>query len=166
MAAAASMAVIGWWTGFKIGGLLSLLISDYFEKIGFHNYWQLTFILLFFILIFLNLLLLTINEIPKNTTKKNTSIPLKNSKLLIFGEKINFILFWIFETIVAPIYDFFKKNGLSIGIGLIAFIFLFKIGEAFLGRMSLIFYKEIGFTKSDIGIFSKVLGGSLLFYLL
>ena len=57
-----------------------------------------------------------------------------------------------------PIYDFFKKNGLAIGIGLIAFIFLFKIGEAFLGRMSLIFYKEIGFTKSDIGIFSKGLG--------
>ena len=158
MAAAASMAVIGWWTGFKIGGLLSLLISDYFEKIGFHNYWQLTFILLFFILILLNLLLLTINEMPKNITRKNISILLKNSKLSIFGEKINFILLWIFETIVAPIYDFFKKNGLSISIGLIAFIFLFKIGEAFLGRMSLVFYKEIGFTKSDIGIFSKGLG--------
>ena len=65
---------------------------------------------------------------------------------------------WAFETIISPIYDFFKKNGISIGIGLLAFIFLFKIGEAFLGRMSLIFYKEIGFTKSDIGIFSKGLG--------
>jgi len=57
-----------------------------------------------------------------------------------------------------PLVPFFKKNGLSIGIGLLAFLFLFKIGEAFLGRMSLIFYKEIGFTKSDIGIFSKGLG--------
>ncbi len=158
MAAAASMAVIGWWTGFKIGGLLSLLISDYFEKIGFDNYWQLTFILLFFILMLLNLLLLTINEIPKIKSNKNKSNIMKNSKLSIFEKKINFILLWMFETIVAPIYDFFKKNGLAIGIGLIAFIFLFKIGEAFLGRMSLIFYKEIGFTKSDIGIFSKGLG--------
>ena len=35
---------------------------------------------------------------------------------------------------------------------------MFKIGEAFLGRMSLIFYKEIGFSKSDIGIFSKGIG--------
>ena len=158
MAAAASMAVIGWWTGFKIGGLLSLLISDYFEKIGFDNYWQLTFILLFFILMLLNLLLLTINEIPNIKSNKNKSNLMKNSKLSIFGKKINFILLWMFETIVAPIYDFFKKNGLAIGISLIAFIFLFKIGEAFLGRMSLIFYKEIGFTKSDIGIFSKGLG--------
>ena len=38
MAAAASMAVIGWWTGFKIGGLISLSVADYFEKNGFENY--------------------------------------------------------------------------------------------------------------------------------
>ena len=158
MAAAASMAVIGWWTGFKIGGFLSLFISDYFQKIGFHNYWQITFIFLFFIIMLLNLLLLTIEELSKNLSKKNKLSFLKNSKFPIFGEKINSILVWVFETIVSPIYDFFKKNGLSIGIGLLAFIFLFKIGEAFLGRMSLIFYKEIGFTKSDIGIFSKGLG--------
>jgi PAT family beta-lactamase induction signal transducer AmpG len=158
MAAAASMAVIGWWTGFKIGGLLSLFISDYFEKVGFYNYWQITFIFLFFILMLLNFLLLTIEEVSKKLSNKNKFDFLKNSKVSIFGNRINSILFWTFETIVTPIYDFFKKNGLSIGIGLLAFLFLFKIGEAFLGRMSLIFYKEIGFTKSDIGIFSKGLG--------
>ena len=158
MAAAASMAVIGWWTGFKIGGLVSLFISDYFEKIGFYNYWQITFIFLFFILMLLNFLLLTIEELSKKLSKKNKLSFLKKSKFSIFGERINSILLWTFETIVTPIYDFFKKNGLSIGIGLLAFLFLFKIGEAFLGRMSLIFYKEIGFTKSDIGIFSKGLG--------
>ncbi len=32
------------------------------------------------------------------------------------------------------------------------------IGEAFLGRMSIIFYKEIGFSKSDIALYSKGLG--------
>tara|TARA_X000000950_G_scaffold41682_1_gene45695 strand:- start:3103 stop:4470 length:1368 start_codon:yes stop_codon:yes gene_type:complete len=158
MAAAASMVVMGWWTGFKIGGLVSLFISDYFEKIGFYNYWQITFIFLFLILMLLNFLLLTIEERSKNLSNKNELNFLKNSKISIFGEQINFILSWMFETIISPIYDFFKKNGLSIGIGLIAFLFLFKIGEAFLGRMSLIFYKEIGFTKSDIGIFSKGLG--------
>ena len=41
---------------------------------------------------------------------------------------------------------------------LLAFIFLFKIGEAFMGKMSLIFYKEIGFSKSDIALYSKGLG--------
>ena len=42
--------------------------------------------------------------------------------------------------------------------GILGFVFLFKVGEAFLGRMSIIFYKEIGFSKSDIAIYSKTLG--------
>ena len=54
--------------------------------------------------------------------------------------------------------SFFKKNGILIALSILSFIFLFKIGEAFLGRMSVVFYKEIGFSKSDIGIFSKALG--------
>ena len=57
-----------------------------------------------------------------------------------------------------PFNKFFKKNGKGIAIGIISFIFLFKIGEAFLGRMSVIFYKEIGFSKSDIALYSKTFG--------
>ena len=53
---------------------------------------------------------------------------------------------------------FFKKNGFNIAIAILGFVFLFKIGEAFLGRISVIFYKEIGFTKSDIALYSKGLG--------
>ena len=47
---------------------------------------------------------------------------------------------------------------MSVAIGILSFIFLFKIGEAFLGRMSIVFYKEIGFSKGDIAIYSKTLG--------
>ena len=65
---------------------------------------------------------------------------------------------WIISTISNPIASFFKKNGFSIALGIICFIFLFKIGEAFLGRMSVIFYKEIGFSKSDIALYSKTFG--------
>jgi PAT family beta-lactamase induction signal transducer AmpG len=65
---------------------------------------------------------------------------------------------WIGGTISGPIISFFKKNGFSIALGILGFVFLFKVGEAFLGRMSIIFYKEIGFSKSDIAIYSKTLG--------
>jgi PAT family beta-lactamase induction signal transducer AmpG len=47
---------------------------------------------------------------------------------------------------------------LPLALSLLAFIFLFKVGEAFLGRMSLIFYREIGFSKSEIGLLSGGLG--------
>ena len=65
---------------------------------------------------------------------------------------------WISGTLAGPIMSFFKKNGFSIAVGILSFVFLFKIGEAFLGRMSIVFYKEIGFSKSDIAIYSKTLG--------
>ena len=68
------------------------------------------------------------------------------------------IIAWITGTVAGPIMSFFKKNGFNIALAILAFIFLFKIGEAFLGRMSLLFYKEIGFTKSDIALYSKGLG--------
>ena len=68
------------------------------------------------------------------------------------------IVAWLTGTVAGPIISFFKKNGFNIALAILAFIFLFKIGEAFLGRMSVIFYKEIGFTKTDIALYSKGLG--------
>ena len=65
---------------------------------------------------------------------------------------------WITGAVAGPVISFFKKNGFNIALAILGFIFLFKIGEAFLGRMSVIFYKEIGFTKSDIALYSKGLG--------
>ena len=61
-------------------------------------------------------------------------------------------------TVIEPLWSFFRKNGMQIGIMILAFVFLFKIGEAFMGRMSIVFYKEVGFSKSDIAIYSKGLG--------
>lgn len=48
------------------------------------------------------------------------------------------------------------------------FVFLFKVGEAFLGRMSIVFYKEVGFSNEQIGEYSKLIGWgfTILFTLL
>ena len=72
--------------------------------------------------------------------------------------KFSKILAWLYGTIINPLVSFFRNNSLSVAIGLLSFIFLFKIGEAFLGRMSIIFYKEIGFSKTDIALYSKGIG--------
>ncbi|MDC3063982.1 MFS transporter [Alphaproteobacteria bacterium] len=158
IAAAASIAVIGWWTGYKLGGFLALYTAEFFENLGIINYWQLTFLILTILIITCNLLLLSIKENTNNSLKKYHELD-KNlqTKFKIF-KKFNMIIAFIASTILAPLISFFKKNGILIALSILSFIFLFKIGEAFLGRMSVIFYKEIGFSKSDIGIFSKALG--------
>lgn len=64
---------------------------------------------------------------------------------------------WLLTALVAPLRDFFQRSGPSFAIAILSFIFLFKIGEAFLGRMSIVFYKEIGFSNTEIATYSKML---------
>ena len=159
MAAGAAMAVVGWWSGYKLGGVLSLFSADFLENLGFQNYWQLTFLILGILIILMNIGLMFVNE----TDSTERQINQKKNDQLIAGkfQNSNFLtktITWISGTISGPIISFFKKNGFQIALGILGFVFLFKVGEAFLGRMSIIFYKEIGFSKSDIAIYSKTLG--------
>ena len=107
----------------------------------------------------MNIGLMFVHESNDTNKQKNQK---ENDKLIANKfKKINFftqIITWISGTVSGPIISFFKKNSFQIAIGILGFVFLFKVGEAFLGRMSIIFYKEIGFTKSDIAIYSKTLG--------
>lgn len=159
MAAGAAMAVVGWWSGYKLGGVLSLFSAEFFEKAGFQNYWQLTFLVLGILVILMNIGLMFIKETNNSDRQK---IQKENDELISNKFKslniLTRIFTWISGTISGPIISFFKKNGFQIALGILSFVFLFKVGEAFLGRMSIIFYKEIGFSKSDIAIYSKTLG--------
>jgi PAT family beta-lactamase induction signal transducer AmpG len=159
MAAGASMAVIGWWTGFKLGGMVALLLADKFETMGIENYWQMTFIVLGGVVVLTNLGLLLI---PETGTKERIMAQNAAQDALqeTLGGKsaLTLMLSFLGSTVVTPLLSFFRNNGLKIGLMLLCFIFLFKIGEAFMGKMSIIFYKEVGFSKSDIAIYSKGLG--------
>ena len=159
MQAGAAMAVVGWWTGYKLGGVIALNAAEFFQNIGFENYWQITFLILGIVIIACNIGLMFINEpqpIDRKDSQRQTDEMIKNK--LGSSNVVTKIIAWITGTIAGPIMSFFKKNGFNIALAILAFIFLFKIGEAFLGRMSVIFYKEMGFTKSDIALYSKGLG--------
>ncbi len=159
MQAGAAMAVVGWWTGYKLGGVISLNSAEYFQNLGFENYWQLTFLILGLIIIACNIGLMFVKEDqPTNRKESQRRTDEMIEKKLGVSNVATKSVAWITGTVVGPIISFFKKNGFKIALGILSFVFLFKIGEAFLGRMSIIFYKEIGFSKSDIALFSKGLG--------
>ena len=159
MAASAAIQVVGWWTGYKIGGVISLVTAEFFQQKGFSNYWQLSFLVLALIVIISSIALFFVPEV---NSKSRSSKQKKNDDLFLnkfrFKNKFSKIISWLYGTIINPLVSFFTKNSLNVAIGLLSFIFLFKIGEAFLGRMSIIFYKEIGFSKTDIALYSKGVG--------
>ena len=158
MSAGAGVMVIGWFTGYKIGGVITLFIADYFENLGIQNYWQITFLILTVIIIACNIALMFVSE-------QHTEIHVEQKKTDQFfkdklgsSNSITNILAWIMGTITGPFISFFKSKGVKIGLYIIIFLFLFKIGEAFLGKMSIVFYDDMGFSKRDIAIYSKGYG--------
>jgi len=159
MQAGAAMAVVGWWTGYKLGGVVALNAAQYFQNAGIENYWQTTFLVLGIIIIACNIGLMFVHE-PQPTERQiaqRQTDQMIEEKLGSSGV-IAKIIAWISGTIAGPIISFFKRNGLAIALGILGFVFLFKIGEAFLGRMSIVFYKEMGFSKGDIALYSKGIG--------
>ena len=270
MQAGAAMAVVGWWTGYKLGGVVALNCAELFETGGnlgisfisipipaIENYWQITFLILGIIIIACNIGLMFVHE-PLTTERQESqretdqiiekelgsakkdylkiiggilfifsivelltkvpaiinlfpflpltildyiiiSLPLgilvnffkRNGLAIALGFLGSVFLFkilldyiiislllgilgiallnvernwgkrtagWISSRIGGPLVSFFKRNGLAIALGILGFVLLFKVGEAFLGRMSIVFYKEMGFSKGDIALYSKTLG--------
>ena len=159
MAAGAAVAVVGWWTGYKLGGALALETAQAFQNAGVEDYWQAAFLVLGGVVVLCNVGLAFVREPPpaERIAAQAQDERLVASRFDLSGG-LGRAAAWLAATVAGPLMSFFRRNGLAIAAAVLGFIFLFKIGEAFLGRMSLLFYKEIGFSKSDIALYSKGLG--------
>lgn len=65
------------------------------------------------------------------------------------------VVAWLQRAVVAPFTEFMAR---PYWIHFLAFIVLFKLGDAFAGVMANPFYVQIGFTKTEIAAVSKVFG--------
>ena len=162
MAAAAATAVVGWWTGYKLGGALALEVAAIFQRAGVADYWQTTFLVLGIVVILCNVGLMWVREAPPTARAAAQAEEQRRvaARLGLGGSAgpLAAAGAWFAATVGGPLLSFFRRNGFAIAAAVLGFIFLFKIGEAFLGRMSLVFYNEVGFSKTDIAVYSKGLG--------
>ena len=161
MAAGAAVAVVGWWTGYKLGGVVALETAAAFQHAGVEDYWQAAFLVLGVIVILCNVGLLFVREAgaaERAAAQAEEEGRIASRLHVADGGGLGRAAAWFAGTVAGPLTSFFRRNGFAIAAAVLGFIFLFKIGEAFLGRMSLVFYKEIGFSKSDIALYSKGLG--------
>ena len=148
-----AMAVIGWWTGYSVPGYLAFINAD---RVG----WNGVYLWMAGIIVLLMVFTVIVRE-PR-TEREVLQVQAENRyRDLMFAGRQHFwprILTWLTVTVIEPFADFFRRNGTKVALSLLLFVFLFKIGEAFLGRMSIVFYKEIGFTNDQIGHYSKLVG--------
>ena len=152
---ASAMAVVGWWTGYSLPGYLAFINAD---AIG----WNGVYYGMAGVVVVLMLFTLLVGE-PKTERERLQEQAQQRHDKVVDSK----IVAWFTVTVIEPFYDFFKRNGVQVAITLLLFVFLFKIGEAFLGRMSITFYKEIGFSNEQIGHYSKLIGwGATIFFTL
>lgn len=139
MSASSSMATAGWWTGYGGLGALPFFVVD----LPGWSWAQVYLMLALFVAVLAIFTSLVVE--PTKSAPKITSLPTEA------------VSNWIFSTLILPFKEFFTRNGVSLAFTILLFIFSFKLGEAFLGRMSIVFYKEIGFSNTEIGTYSKLI---------
>lgn len=146
---ASAMAVIGWWTGYSLPGYFAFINAD---SVG----WNQVYYGMAAIVLLLMLFTLFVGEPTSHRDRLQQQAELRHGEVIQSKAAT-----WLTVTLFEPFIDFFRQNGTRVAITLLLFVFLFKIGEAFLGRMSIAFYKDIGFTNEQIGYYSKLIGWGL-----
>jgi len=141
---AAAVAIIGWWTGYSWPGYLAFSQAD---AVGWATvYWFMAGVLV--------LLMLATLAVTEPITQR---VELQRQAEERYRDYSG-VVRWCLVTLVEPFAGFFRKNGVRVALLLMLFIFLFKVGEAFLGRMSIVFYKEVGFSNQQIAEYTKLFG--------
>lgn len=68
------------------------------------------------------------------------------------------LLHWVRAHVLAPIGEFVTRHGMTLGVGLILFICVFRLSDLLLAQMAYPFYFEMGFTKAQVADASKLFG--------
>jgi len=72
------------------------------------------------------------------------------------------------EAVIEPFHEFMQRQGVQNALLILAFIFLYKLGDSMATSLATPFYQDIGFSKTEIGLIAKhaglwpsVIGGML-----
>ena len=60
--------------------------------------------------------------------------------------------------VVEPFYEFIGRNGMQTALLILAFIFLYKLGDSMATALATPFYLDMGFSKTEIGLIAKNAG--------
>lgn len=62
------------------------------------------------------------------------------------------------EAVVEPFHEFMTRHGWRNAVWILAFIFLYKLGDSMATALATPFYLEMGFSKTEIGVIAKNAG--------
>ncbi len=154
LASGAAMAVSGWWGGYGLlGGLLLGLAGQLEQRLATGEHWLWCYLAAAGISALLACAMLAVVPEPARDdsgTTATTTPATDRAWRQLAARAV--------QAYLSPLRSFFGQHGFKLACILLVAVFAFKIGEAMLGRMSLLFYTEVGFSKGDIALYSKGFG--------
>jgi PAT family beta-lactamase induction signal transducer AmpG len=60
------------------------------------------------------------------------------------------------EAVIEPFREFFQRGGIGAGLAILAFMFLYKLGDNMATALATPFYLDMGFSRTEIGSIAKV----------
>ena len=150
---AAAMSTSGWFAGFGfLGGAIALALGG--ETIGFS--WPQVYQIIGCFYVLLNLLICVI---PRPEAEEREEREEREEQEGLAGVQPS--KGWLLMKVLVPYKEFFDRCGLKLASSVLLFLLFFRLGEAMLGRMSIVFYGEIGFSVDQISFYQKFYGGLL-----
>jgi PAT family beta-lactamase induction signal transducer AmpG len=145
---AAAMSTAGWWAGYGfIGGAFAIALGG--ETIGMS--WDRVYLVLVGVIGGL-ILLVPLTPRPVSEDEEAATALAARTEATSVGN-------WLQTTLIAPFAEFFRRCGFQLALSILLFLLLFRLGEAMLGRMSLVFYVEVGFSRDEISLYQQFFGG-------
>jgi PAT family beta-lactamase induction signal transducer AmpG len=62
------------------------------------------------------------------------------------------------EAVIDPFIEFFSRDGIKMGLFILAFLFLYKLGDNMATALATPFYLDMGYSKTEIGTVAKFAG--------
>jgi PAT family beta-lactamase induction signal transducer AmpG len=62
------------------------------------------------------------------------------------------------DAVIDPFREFFQRDGIRQGLAILAFMFLYKLGDNMATALATPFYLDMGYTRTEIGSVAKVAG--------
>lgn len=153
MSYGAAMATAGWWSGYTlIGGTIALWLGG--ESVGLP--WPVVYRCLVVIIVILMVLVTLIREPEVDGDEPVAGVSRRRGsglEMLVAAKR------WLLQGVVEPFAEFFRRCGPKLAILIFTFLVTFRLGEGILARMSLVFYKELGFTTDQIAFYRFFFGG-------
>ncbi|MFZ7109990.1 AmpG family muropeptide MFS transporter [Avibacterium avium] len=110
-----------------VPGSLSLILADHFP-------WQTVFIITALFMLPGILMCLFLSTEPNIALKKHRTLK---------------------ENVIEPFSEFFQRKGVWSALGILMFIFLYKLGDSMATALISPFYLDMGFSKTEIGLVVK-----------